>query len=174
MGESRKGEVGALKWKFLGICGDTMITTRKNLIKQIHEIWPDLVDGYPGPSNIAIPDNTYWLPTKRDLEWRVVDTFMDQYRYKAESFDCDDFALVLHAFVVQERYVQIERRELSKDEWFPWAFGQVWGTRFRGQPMGHAINVCLTSDDGIILLEPQNDQIWEANTDRDHVHFVRI
>ena len=151
-----------------------MKITREDLIKQLHALWPDLVDGLPGPTNLAIPDNTYWLPSKRDLEWLVVDTFMEKYRYKAEVFDCDDFALVLHAFVVQNRYIEIEQRKLSKDEWFPWAFGQVWGTKFRGKPTGHAINICLTRDEGVILLEPQNDQIWKADSNRDHVHFVRI
>ena len=151
-----------------------MKVDRSEVVRQLKRQWPHLVDGLPNPTNIAMPDGQYWLITKRELEWAVSDTFMERYRYKAEGMDCDDFAMILHAWVVQERYREIVERGAGTSTWFPWAFGQCWGSRFRGQDTGHAINICVTRDVGILLVEPQNDRIWEAEDGEDIAHFIRI
>jgi hypothetical protein len=88
--------------------------------------------------------------------------------------DCDDFAQILHSFIVQERYREMMHRGSNKKEWLPWAFGQCWGQKFQGKDGGHAINLCVTRDSGIMLIEPQNDALWEAKKGEDFVFFIRI
>ena len=129
---------------------------------------------YPVSLRIDIADREYWWPAYDKVKSLLWDTYIDRYRYTLEMFDCDDFALVLHAFVVQERYRQIEKRKLSKDEWLPWAFGQVWGTKFQNEVKDHAVNICVTSDKGVTLIEPQNDAIWSFNPANDILYAVRM
>jgi len=159
-----------------------MKITRLEIIGQLQTKWPELVDGLPNATNLAIPDINYWMPKKSDVESLVINTFFENYKYKVQVFDCDDFSLVVHAFVVQERYRQIEKREISKEEWFPWSFGQVWGTKFQGKTMKHAINIIMTSDNGIMFLEPQSSDrgvfdgvsLWKTDSLKDNIYFVRM
>jgi len=102
------------------------------------------------------------------------DTYLEKYRWIADVFDCDDRGIVLHAFVIQQRYYQIQERKISKEEWFPWALGEVWASMFRGKVSGHAINICLTRDAGLLLIEPQTDQMWSADREKDRPYFIRI
>ena len=146
-----------------------MIITSEDLIKRLTDMWPDL-KGF-----IYNADGTYWMPTFRDLEWLMVDTFFNEYGWTREIFDCDDFSLCLHAFVVQGRYKQMMEKKLTKEERLPWSFGQAWMTKYRGNIDGHAINICITRDKGMILIEPQSDMLlWEANNETDNCYYVRI
>ena len=149
-----------------------MKITRRKLIETIKDVWPNLIDKMPNPTNIAIPDSEYWLLSRRDVEWILSDTWINKYGYVTEGFDCDDSAMVFHAFCIQERYKRM--KESNASSWVPFAIGQVWGTKFNGKDMGHAINIAVTFDDGIILMEPQNDKTWIADGDRDNVHFIRM
>ena len=143
------------------------------IVKEINRVWPSLIRGsQDNAGHIWIPDAIYWCPREQEVEKLLSDTFMEQYKWTKEIFDCDTFSLVLNAFVAQERYVQMENRKLSEDEWFEWSFFQCWGTKFQGESMHHAINGCLTSNRGIVLIEPQNDQMWRANNEKDHVYYI--
>ncbi|UCB50937.1 MAG: hypothetical protein JSW56_08820, partial [Deltaproteobacteria bacterium] len=70
-----------------------------------------------------------------------------------EIMDCDDHALILHAFVIQKRYRQVEKGKLKKPQWYPWAFGQAWGYKFRGTKRSHAVNICITRDEKVLLID---------------------
>ncbi len=144
------------------------------ILFKLQNIWPDLEYGYKGPTSISLADGEYWMPTKSKVKKLLWEGFIDTYKYKAETFDCDEFSLLLHAFVVQERYVQIEKREVPKEEWLPWAFGQVTGIKFQGKKTHHAINIVITSDNGVMLIEPQNDKIWKATYPNDLIYRVRM
>lgn len=148
-----------------------MKAKRAEIVDRIHAVWPNLVDALPKPSNLAIPDVEYWLPKKSDIEWVLSDTWIDKYQWTAEGMDCDDIALLFHAFVVQERYRAIHD---GKTGWLPWALGQCWGYKFQGEDGGHAINIAITRDAGVILIEPQNDKTWNADPVMDLVDFIRL
>ena len=143
-----------------------MKTTSQDLSRQLKSIWPSM--------QVILADREYWLPAENKVKKLVWDSYIDQYKYEIESFDCDDYALVLHAFVVQERYRLAKAKKISKDEWLPWAFGEAWGTRFDGVDTDHAINICVTSDKGVILIEPQTDSMWPADRDRDHAYMCLL
>lgn len=132
----------------------------------LNNLWPGI--------RIMCADRDYWLPSEKDLKDIIWKSYIDEYQYAIERFDCDDFALVLHAFIVQERYIRADEHKLPKEEWFPWAFGEVWGSKFQGENTAHAINICITDEEEIFLIEPQNDKIWLANSSDDNVYFCRM
>lgn len=137
--------------------------------KACRSVWPEV--------DIDTSDSDYWLPKCKEVYDLVWDTFIDKYQYTPETFDCDDFSLILHAFIVQERYVQIKLKEIPREQWRPWAFGQARGRKFRGHESHHAINLCLTSDHGIVFIEPQSGPepvIWEANRESDNPYSLRF
>jgi hypothetical protein len=141
-----------------------------DLIDELKKHWGKLTE----KNDIMVADKYYWAPSYdslQDLVWR---TYIDRYKYIKDAYDCDDFALSLHAFVVQTRYEEIYKRKVPKEEWYPWAFGQIWGYKFRGVKGMHAINICLTSDRGLVLIEPQEDKIWRVNNEKDIASAIRF
>lgn len=100
------------------------------------------------------------------MKWLLAESEFEKYKYHKNTFDCDDFSLILHAFVRQEQY----RRKDWKN---PWAFGEAWGNKFKGELQEHAVNIALTKKE-ILLIEPQTDEIWTANPDNDNIYFVRM
>jgi hypothetical protein len=112
------------------------------------ELRKELKEAFPGCFVPPI-DRAYYCPTRYELWDGLISSYMEDYQFTAEIMDCDDFALVLKAWFTQEQY---------KHKWAqPWAFGVSTGINATG---GHAINVARTSDDGIVLVEPQNDKVW--------------
>ena len=143
-----------------------MKTSRSHLVEIIHGVWPDLVDGHQKPGNIYIPDNNFILLPLETITEILRSTWFDQYKYIIEKFDCDDFALILNAFMKQE--------SLKRESEYPYAFGEVWSTMLKGKKTSHAINLVVTDDEVVRLIEPQNDRMWEADSEKDHVHYLRI
>ena len=87
--------------------------------------------------------------------------------------DCDDIALQLHAEIKRIRGYQVELQKISQDEWYPWAFGEVFATKWMGRVGNHNGNICVCVE-GIYLIEPQTDKIWEANPRNDEVQILRL
>jgi len=141
------------------------------IAKRFREIWPNLVYSVVGATSILLADDNYILPKKDDIKKILKESLIDMYKYTVHSFDCDDYSLLAHAFIVQERY-KIKKNKLEKKQ--PWAFGQAWGSKFNGKEVSHAVNICYTQDEGIIFIEPQTDKIWRANSEQDKVIFIRM
>lgn len=132
----------------------------------IKAVWPHLRD-------IWLVDPAYWLPTPDELAEGLARTITHRQTYLPDIADCDDFALQLHAEISRMRAWSAKHREIPREEWLPWAFGQCLGVRFHGRNMNHAINICLTTD-GLRLIEPQNNNIWIPTPEDDMPYFVRI
>ena len=149
-----------------------MKITRKDLVIKIRKMFPNLIDGFPNPSNIAMPDDNYWLMTKAEVETILRDTWIEKYKYVIDGFDCEDYSLIFHAFVIQERYKKMKKA--GQTGWLPFAIGQCWGTKFEGKVRSHAINLAITSDAGIIFIEPQKDRVFIANPGDNDIYFLRM
>lgn len=106
-----------------------------------------------------IADREYKYPTEEEVTKLLRETYFEHYKWTKEVFDCDDFTVILNAFVKQNRY-----KELAK---LPWAFGEAWTKGGK-----HAVNIAVTPDK-ILLIEPQNDKIWEASIE-DKIVFIKI
>ena len=143
-----------------------MIKTFLSIEAELKRLWPNIT--------VMGSDRNYWCPKQEEVKSLLWDTYIERYKYTVEIFDCDDFALLIHAFVAQERYRKMQDEKFSKEEWLPWAFGEAWGNKFDGQAYNHAVNICLTRDKGVIFVDPQNDQIWNGDPDSNSVYFIRM
>ena len=111
---------------------------------------------------IKVTDKDFYLPYYNEVWSMLKDNFINEYKYMIETFDCDDYALVLNAWVRQEQY---------RNKWVnPWAFGEAWGEFGFGK---HALNFVATSDKGLRLVEPQSDEMREIN-EKDIFTFIRL
>jgi len=146
-------------------------------IEELNRIWPYLVCDPPHPSNIWLADNTYWpYDNIKGIQEFLSETFFDRYKWIQELFDCDNFAQLAFAYEVQERYKQMEKRKLSKDQWYQRALAEVWGTKFRGEPSNHAIGGAIAREGSgyvVVLWEPQTDAFWKADPANDAVYYWR-
>lgn len=118
-------------------------------------------------ATIMLPDKEYHKPTRKEIEWLLFESGFESYKYLKDTFDCDDFALVLHAFVRQEQY---------KRKWKePWAFGEAWGKfKYQEGRSRHALNISVLDTDEVLLIEPQSDRTWVANNNVDRPGFIRM
>lgn len=112
------------------------------------------------PTGIFVADRTYKQPSLQELEDLLFLTYFEEYKWTKEVFDCDDFADILAAYVKQNRY-----KEHAK---LPWSFGICWGSVRQ-----HALNIAVTNNDKVYLIEPQNDEIWEA-TGAEGLYLIKI
>lgn len=163
-----------------------MIVQRKEPVRIIHGVWPDLLDGMPGPSNLAIPDTEYYVPTLEQFREIYETRWQEQRRYIRQAWDCDDSGYGTIAMVVQ--LVTTIRLHVADLVWKgiveaktarPWTVGEAWGTRFRGRPTGHALCFAVLHADGragLFLFEPQNKklEVWAPMAEEDHVHYLRM
>jgi len=68
------------------------------------------------------------------------------------KFDCDDFALILHANVKRQG------RELDGNS--NYAFGEAFVSKRSGIKEPHNLNICLIGND-TYLVEPQTNEFWK-------------
>jgi len=93
-----------------------------------------------------LADERYWLTPLHDVVDLLNRERIDQREFRDEVRDCDDFALILHARMVESQQINTKRK-------LPHAFGQVWG--MAGGQFGHAINIMVNSDGAVRFIEPQ-------------------
>ena len=146
-----------------------MKISKTDLSKRLRHMWPGLADALPNPANIFLADTDYWLMSKVDIVSVVLSQFIDKYEQVLNGMDCDDKSLLLHAFVVQERYRKMKAE--GQSAWLSYAFGQCWGTKLHGDDISHAVNIAVTPD-SIMLIDGK--RIWEANGEEDDPYFIRF
>lgn len=111
---------------------------------------------YPN-AEIHVADKDYECPTEERLWDELVTSYFEDYEYLKETLDCDDYALLLHAWIRQKQY---------KEKWGkPLAFGEAWSKT-------HAVNIAILNTGKVVLIEPQNDRVLDASTYG--INFVRM
>lgn len=124
-----------------------MKITYKEIQKRLKLIWPEL-------KHIWCFDEEYDFPKIEEVR-----DFLDLNaipKIEAESPDCDDYALQLHALV--KRYVN-------------WSFGECFADKVDGWSKFHNLNVCVCHD-GIYLID--RGRSHEADSNNDNILFVRM
>lgn len=104
---------------------------------------------------IRLGDATYYAPRRAELERLLEASLLDRRQWLEERHDCDDFAYVLKGEASSHAYESPEVR-------YGLCVGIVWG-HFDWVDGYHAINWALTSDAGLLLIEPQTDAIYEPH-----------
>lgn len=124
----------------------------KEIRKRLEGVFPDLRVPW-------LRDTEYDLPSLDEVRAFVERSKVDEYHFSGEDFDCDDFALQLHAEVKREHH---------------WAFGEAYGDRIKGVEERHNLNVFVADDGKVYLLEPQTDEIWRAEKGKDNILIVGV
>jgi len=89
-----------------------------------------------------------------------------------ELWDCDNYALQLHARVQAYQYDLVKKGMLNTQN--SWAFGECIGIDDGIFTSGvHAVNIAIT-DKGVALIEPQEDRVWLAAKDEMSLFFVKF
>ena len=102
-----------------------------------------------------LTDYNYFLPNKKQVEEFLKYDLTNYKQYKKESFDCDDFALVLLGKL--------------KNHFKGFAFGF-------GMSDSHAFNVFIDNEKQLWIIEPQNDKIfkYDKNNKKYKLNMVLI
>jgi len=83
--------------------------------------------------------------------------------YTVGTFECADFAVVLHGVMKQEQF--------KAGSQYPFAVGEAWTRE-------HALNVIITQDNKVLIFEPQNGKFYDideaTNNFRDEIHFIKF
>ena len=136
----------------------------KELKRELRKIFPKLY-------HIWFTDSEYSILKLTDLREILKDVSVKDFRFRSNVWDCDNFALQLHARIQKYQYDLIQLSEVKNHK--SWAFGEVIGMKFRGEQKNHTANICMT-DSGLMLIEPQNNKIWKAKQGDDFVYFVKF
>ena len=97
--------------------------------------------------DIKVGDAKFDPISMRDMQTFLEIDKTDLIEYKKDIFDCENFALRLHA----NAHDYFARKGLNAD------FGELWGPTTIG---AHAINCFRTPANVYYLIEPQNDKIF--------------
>jgi len=119
--------------------------------------WPEL-------KQIWLFDRKYMLITVIEVE-QILSSLNDMPRFRYELFDCDDFALVTHAFVKQ-KFAGENKYKYNA------AFGEVMFY----EPVGgiHVANLFITEDETIWFYDAQLKQMETPLIPLHDVYFVRM
>ncbi len=110
---------------------------------------------------LFLGDNQYYLPPLEDAQEVIQNSGLSRATYMPESFDCDDFAMVLKAHFCEAAYKDFQRRP-------PHCFGLIWGEL----PHVHAVNWMITDDGRLRLIEPQTGEVFEPRHDTRNITFM--
>jgi len=98
---------------------------------------------------VILTDAKYKTTTKKEIERYLKEDITDEYKYISEYFDCDDFSHRLMG-------------NLHNPDWGHLTFGIVHTKVPNG---AHAVNIFISDQNKVYLIEPQNDKIFKCPSD---------
>lgn len=123
------------------------------------ELFWFLRDNFHGMVYSGTPDDTYHFPSLSDFERFLAADDLDQYCYRSEWFDCDDFAWILKGRAA-EKGIALGVVTLNQ-----WKEGE-----------SHRLNLFIVKEQTELkayLVEPQNDKVWSVNNIyRERISFI--
>ena len=135
--------------------------TAADLRQKIRGMWPEV-------ALLWLPDGQYALPPLEsvlDILNKTDVAFIP--RTGGGVWDCDDYALAAN--------YMIKRKGLELAVEYPWAFGECFGTKFKGREMDHSVNILVADDGQIWLMYAEGGwQHWRAERNEDTVHTVKM
>jgi len=133
----------------------------KIIKKRIQKVWPKC-------RNVWLLDPEYEYPTLDEIKSVLANDRTDLLVSHGNRWKCNHFALMLTTMVALYR-----AQSVKGDEPSPWPFGQVLVRKHRGKKEMHSINICVLENE-IILIEPQDDNIWIASPIDDDPFFIKV
>lgn len=116
--------------------------------------------GYTVP--MPLPDNMYYVPSFKELKeyldvWEIKCRTLQQ--YKLEINDCDEFSDEFKVFVKRVFYKN------NKNRTSPIAIFSVHAcSNYNQSGVGHAFNLAVTFDEGLVYIEPFNGSVIKSFT----------
>jgi hypothetical protein len=110
---------------------------------------------------LFLGDNSYFLQPLADAQQIITKSGLARAEYMPETFDCDDFAIVLKSHFCEAAYKDFERRP-------PHCIGLIWGEL----PHVHAINWMINDDYRLRLIEPQTGEVFDIKPEHRNVTFM--
>nr|WP_256548351.1 lectin MOA-related protein [Xenorhabdus bovienii] len=108
-------------------------------------------------------DPFYKLVSDEKVKKIYKESGLENFKYRKNSFDCDDFSFVYKAQASKEAY--------SNNEKFGYAIGVIFGNFGK---RAHAVNIFIDHDLKVKIIEPQGGKIIEAK-DWDYTpYFILI
>jgi hypothetical protein len=104
---------------------------------------------------VRMGDVQYYLPTLNEVQQLLTESSLDRRKWLEERFDCDDFSYVLKGEFSIHAYD-------SGDISYGFSDGIIWGN-FSWVQGYHAVNLVVTNDQVLRLIEPQTDAIYDAD-----------
>jgi len=102
---------------------------------------------------IWLVDNSFYaFESENELGDLLTKTSIADEDFVQNKFDCDDFALLLHANVKRQG------RELNGNS--NYACGETFVSKRSGIKEPHNLNICLVGND-TYLVEPQTNEFWK-------------
>lgn len=156
-----------------------MKITANEITVMLRKLWPNLIDIWP-------MDASFWCPTYKELRTglaKIIDfrsVALEAFGktaptgYMSNVHDCDNYALELQADVSRYRFVVAVEKKIPQEELLSWAFGSVASMRVNGREHNHTLTLGITSDAGIVFVEPQNFNMWLAEKEKDLPYFVEM
>lgn len=115
---------------------------------------------------VYLGDSNYYLPTQQEIQTILSASQVDRHKWISDKFDCDDFAYALKGEMSTHAY---ETTDLK----YGLCVGIVWGN-FDWVEGYHAINWCITSEEKLLLIEPQNDNFYPSSHCTDGVSLLLV
>lgn len=122
-----------------------------------------LKDKFKPNTYLYLIDSNYYLPSKEYVKEVLDVDKTDTRKYRAQTYDCDDFAFILNSTFIELTYKDEVRRA-------PFSFGVTMGEL----PMHHAINIFVDDQKEVYFVEPQSDAIINYNSDNIKVIYSII
>ncbi len=132
--------------------------------KMIKDMWPN----FKKLEEIYLQDGFYLSPKLTELEIAVKESNVAKMKNLG---DCDDYALFSNAFV--KKYFIDKGMNKFNGKIYTIAYGEANGTMWNGWSDAHTANIAIC-EEGLILVEPQTEEIWKPNSYDDRLYFIRI
>lgn len=111
-------------------------------------------------------DGTYYLPTVEEIGLILKESELDRRTWMEDRFDCDDFAYVLKGEMSVHAYDTGDIR-------YGLCVGMVWGD-FDWVAGYHAVNWFVARDSVLRFIEPQTDEIFDANHCQGGINLIVV
>ena len=141
-----------------------MIITSKDLRKTLSNLW--------NIRDIWLTDRDFYTLDSSMLATIVKANSVTHKEYIPKIRECEEFARNLLYNIREYQALCYECSAMGKDH-SNWAIGTCTGTKFQGVKENHTINIAVCID-GIFLTDPQNDNIWEADKNKDELYFITM
>jgi hypothetical protein len=133
------------------------------------DLYAFLYEHFTEHAHVLVNDRDYGVITRELVEDFLRTDHTDSLQYAAESFDCDDFALV----TAGRFRLWFRRRCPGLGCAFGFISGDLRPARAPDTPRMHAMCCFIDNERRIWILEPQNDAIMQL-ADTSRVRFVLI